>query len=281
MTRNLRHGLAMLAALALIFTGVFIIASQGAYATTTPGPSFATCPNLAGWYANPDEQDQLPTPTVDGLKFEGKDLIHHATSGIDLADMDHVTASFVATTPGKVVFKVETSAPYSTIITNADGKVWSTAMTYDQEGGQGHPVAHYSDLIGKPTKPGKAQFDSASKVVTFGAGYWVEEGSTVVSSISFHGTTYPLTCKPVVESSSPAPHSSSISPAPVKTSAKPHTSSSSAHPGGAAGTGSGSGGALAITGPPVGLIVGGAVSLLILGGAAWFVGRRRKTTFQA
>lgn len=277
MTR-IRTAFAFLGALALILAGSFLIASQGAYATTTPGPSFATCDNLKGWYANPDEQDQLPTPTEDGLKFEGKDLIHHATSGIDLADMDHVTTTFVASTAGKVVFKVETSAPYSTIITNADGKLWSTAMTYDQEGGQGHPVAHYSDLVGKPTKPGKAPFTSASTVVTFGVGYWVEEGSTVVSSISFHGTVYPLTCKPVVvETTSPAPHTSSTSPAPVKTTAAPHTSSTPV----AGGGGSDGGSSLPVTGAPVGLIVGGALALLVLGGAAYFVARRRETTFSA
>jgi hypothetical protein len=278
---RIKIALALVAAFASILAGVFLIASQGAYASSTPGPSFATCDNLKGWYANPDEQDQLPAPTEDGLKFTDKNLIHHATSGIDLADMDHVTTSFVATTAGKVVFKVETSAPYSTIITNADGKVWSTAMTYDQEGGQGHPVAHYSDLVGEPTKPGKAPFTSASMVVTFGVGYWVEEGSTVVSSISFHGTTYPLTC---VQHTATAPVSSaSTSTKPVHSGVPSHAVSSTSHAAGAltGGGTSGTGSALAITGPPVGFIAGGAAVLLAAGGALIYGTRRRRTTFSA
>ncbi len=207
----------------------FYLGTPAAHATETPaGPSFATCSNLTGWYANADEQADLPTATEDGLLFENKDLIHHATSPIDLADMDKVSASFVTTTAGKVVFKVETSSPYSTIITNSDGKLWSTAMSYDQEGGQGHPIDKYSQFVDLATKPGKAAYTSASMVVTFGVGYWVAEGDTVVSSISFHGTNYPLTCKPpVVVTSSPTIKPSHGKPHHPKPS---HTKPSHSHP---------------------------------------------------
>lgn len=209
-----------LVALPLMLTGP-------ASATTTDGPSYETCPNLSGWYVNNDESSDKPAPTADGLLFENKDLIHHATDPIDLADMDKVTGSFVATKPGKVLFKVETSAPYSSIITDADGKFWSTAMTYDQEGGQGHPVAKYSDLLGKPTKPGKPPYTSATNVVTFGIGYAVAEGDTVVKSITFHGKTYPLTC------AAPTQAPTTKTPTPKATSASPvaggiHSSSSPA-----------------------------------------------------
>lgn len=182
-------------------------------------PLESTC--NTGWYVNPDETAFLPEQVENGFKFEGKDLIHHEapSSGIDLADMNSVNYTFDATTAGKVVFKVETSAPYSTIVTNADGKLWSTAMTYDQIGGQGNPVEKYTDFIGKPVKPGKVEFSGASQVETFGVGYWVEEGSTVVTSIKFHGTTYDLKCvPPKTESPTPTPTASeSQSPSPTPT----------------------------------------------------------------
>jgi LPXTG-motif cell wall-anchored protein len=214
-----------LAATAAITLGLALSAvalALPSQATTTAAPSFESCANLKGWYANPDEQAFLPEPTAAGLKFEGKDLIHHGlATPIDFADMDKVAYSFDDTTAGKVVFKVETSAPYSTIVTNADGKIWSTAMTYDQVGGQGNPVAKYTDLLGVPVKPGKVPFTGASRVATFGVGYWVEEGSTVVSSITFHGTTYPLTCPPPASPSASASTSASAS-----ASAKPSASAS-------------------------------------------------------
>jgi len=280
---TLYAGLAAIAALAFVMlTGAVASAT-----TETPGPSFTSCPNLAGWYANPDEQNDLPEPTEAGLKFEGKDLIHHATDPIDLADMDHVTTGFTATTAGKVLFKVETSTPYSTIITNPDGKLWSTAMTYDQEGGQGHPVAHYSDLVGKPTKPGKANFSSASRVATFGVGYAVEEGSTVVSSISFHGHVYPLTCVPPTSSPTPSASSSSASPSP-STSASHSVSPSASHSPAAgvpstspAAHGGAVSGGLPVTGAPAGLLAGGAAALLAIGAGLLLFVRRRKVSFTA
>jgi LPXTG-motif cell wall-anchored protein len=286
----------------------FYLGTPAAMATGKPiGPTWATCPNLVGWYANADEQADLPQPTAYGLKFEGKDLIHHATSPIDFADMDHVTTTFTSTSAGKVVFKVETSAPYSTIITNADGKVWSTAMTYDQEGGQGHPVTHYSDLIGKPTKPGKPMFDSASRVVTFGVGYWVEEGSTVVKTISFHGTVYSLSCFPHSPSASPTPTktasatptatasaSTSPSASPKPTTApptvKPTTATPSSPPSSSAAssappilTGNDTtGGALPTTGPSASPFIIGGLGAIAAGIVLFIVAmRRRKVSFES
>ena len=198
---------AMLAlAAGLAAAGLALATAPAASATEGNPLTYEKCKNLHGWYVNPDEQAYLPEPMFAGLKFEGKDLIHHVapSGGIDFADMDKVTHSFVSTNPGKVVFKVETSAPYSTIVTNADGKIWSTAMSYEQIGGQGNPVAEYTDLIGKPVKPGKVPFSGVSEVETFGVGYWVEEGVTTVNSITFHGTRYPLSCLPVRPTATPA-----------------------------------------------------------------------------
>lgn len=259
-----------------------IIAVLAGFALATVGlaqPANAVPPPLCGmplgWYANQDEQAALPTPTEGGLKFEGKDLIHHATTGIDLADMDHVTGSFTATNAGKVVFKVETSAPYSTIITNPDGKLWSTAMSYDQDGGQGHPVAHYSDLVGKDTKPGKAHFDAASKVTTFGVGYWVEEGSTVVSEISFHGHTYDLTCKPLVAGvPKPKPTPTATHPT-APASSHPATSPpASSHPAMA-----GAAESLPLTGSNIWVLGTIGVAFLLAGVGAVFVAQRHRPRF--
>jgi uncharacterized surface anchored protein len=300
--------LAVLASTTLALAlGTVALALPG-QATTTTGPSFATCPNLAGWYANPDEQQYLPEPTVAGLKFEGKDLIHHGIgTPIDFADMDKVLYSFVATTTGKVVFKVETSTPYSTIVTNADGKLWSTAMTADQVGGQNNPVAKYTDLLDKPVKPGKVPFTGASRVATFGVGYWVEDGSTVVSSITFHGTRYPLTCAPPVTTSptvSPtASASTSATPKPsaststsatatpkpsasVTTSATPRPSASSSSAAPVPTTGDDQtpvAGTLPLTGPGGGpgklfLLTGLGLIMVVSGAVALILIRRRRYT---
>jgi LPXTG-motif cell wall-anchored protein len=240
----------------------------------------------SGWYGNADEQDNLPEPAPAGLLFENKDLIHHATDPIDLADMDKVTASFTATTAGKVVFKVETTGPYSTVITNADGKVWSTAMTYDQEGGQGHPVAHYSDLVGKDTKPGKAHFDGSSKVTTFGVGYWVAEGTTTVSEIKFHGTTYDLTCKIPTTPPTTTPTTAPTTPTAGTSQSASHSASASVSASSSAAqaaptaTAPVRGGGLPVTGAS-GWILFTAAALLGVGAVLLVATRRRRSSFTA
>jgi hypothetical protein len=269
------HALAALIVSGLLATVGLALAAPAQASETAPA---AQCPMPKDFYGNPDEQGNLPTPLYVGLFFEGKDLIHHATAPIDLADMDHVGVGFTSPdNPDKVLFKVETSAPYSTIITNPDGKLWSTAMSYDQEGGQGHPVAKYSGLVGKDTKPGKAKFSADSKVVTFGVGYAVEDGTAIVSSISFHGKDYDLTCKP------PVSHTSAPAATPSSSTPKPHTSTS--HVAGA-GTGvqggSGSTGALAITGLNVWAVTGVGVGIVAVGGALLAaLTARRRITFKA
>lgn len=261
-----------------IAVAALAVAIPGTAQATTPGPSFQTCKNLAGWYANPDEQSDLPTPTVDGLKFEGKDLIHHATDPLDFTDFDKTGKSFEATAAGKVVFKAETSGPYSTIVINADGKIWSTAFKYEAVGGQGNPVAKAEDLIGKPDsmKPGKVPYTAASRIVTFGVGYRVEEDSTVVSSISFHGTKYPLICKTATAGPTATPTKTPIKPTPSKAA----TSRPATTPAGAIGGGDGAGG-LPVTGVNVPMIAGGGALILLSGGALLFLVRRRKVDFSA
>ena len=268
------------AAVTVVFAA--LLAAPAHATTATPGAD--PCKIGTAWYGNPDEQDHLPDRTTAGFTFEGKDLIHHVapSGGIDLADMDKVTYSFAATTAGKVVFKVETSAPYSTIVTNADGTLWSTAMTYDQDGGQGHPVTKYSDLVGKPTKPGKAPFTATSTVATFGVGYWVEDGSTVVTSITFHGTRYDLTCKPTPEPTKTSTSTSASPSASASTSTSPSVSATaSSSPTAVPATGSKPGGGLPVTGPS-GIITAVAGLILLSAGAVAVVAvRRRRTRFTA
>lgn len=182
----------------LALLGVSALVGLGALLFTSPAQAEVAgdenpC-NVQGWYVNPDETADAPTRTPDGFVFDNKDLIHHATSPMDLSDIKPHTGSFEATVVGKVVFKMETEKPYSTIVQNADGKFWSSAMLATQDGGQNNPVENVSDLIGKDVKPGKAKYTSDTHVVSFGVGYWDIPGSTTVKSITFHGTKYRLTC---------------------------------------------------------------------------------------
>lgn len=236
----------------------------GAFALST-GPAQATVSDnpcgVQGFYVNPDEKAYEPARTESGFLFEGKDLIHHATAPLDFPDVKPNTLSFVATVSGKVQGKMETSNPYSTINQNPDGKFWSTAMTYDQEGGQGKPVDNVSDLLGKDVKPGKVKFGETSKVVSFGVGYSVAEGETTVTSITFHGTKYDLTCK--TEATTP--------PSASPTAAQPTTSAPAI----------GRGPTLPVTGASIGLTVGIGGTLLVLGGGAYLVARRRRVKFTA
>jgi len=180
-----------------------------AYATETDAHAVKNsekCPNASGWYTNPDEGDDVPTQKADGFLFEGKDLIHRSVTPQDLADVK--AGSFVAVgTADKVVFKMETTAPYSTIVQTPDGKFWSSKVPAGK-GSQSAPVAHVIDLTDADVValPGKT-YTGATKVVTFGVGYWTESGSTLVKSISFHGHTHALSCKPVA-----SPSTSSSSP---------------------------------------------------------------------
>lgn len=188
--------------------GLFALTSVPVQAT----PSNDNPCGVEGWYVNPDEAAYTPERTYEGFVFKGKDLIHHEVDTLlDFPDVKTDTLSFEATTAGKVQGKMETMNPYSTINQTPSGKFWSTAMSYDQEGGQGKPVDNVSDLLGKPVKPGKVPFGETSKVTTFGVGYITEDGETTVTSITFHGKKYDFTCEktpvttpPVVNPTTPA-----------------------------------------------------------------------------
>jgi hypothetical protein len=253
---------------------------------TEDGPSYASCANLAGWGVPDDEQAGKPKSTVDGLEFGNASNIHHATS-LDLADVKPGSFDTVgAVTGSKPLFKVWTTNPFTTFnLVYVDGKPmwWATAMTYEQDGGQGHPLASLDLFVGKDVKPGKPKLTGDTKAVEFGVGYGNDTGNkAVVSSITFHGKTYDLTCEPKPEptktSGSPSPSASASSSATAKPSASASSSS-------AAGTGLGdngtSGGGLPVTGAAAGGIAGGAAVLLVAGGVLFVMARRRKVKFTA
>lgn len=252
------------------------LAGPASATTTTPGPSFETCANLAGWYVNPDETDRRPTATVDGLKFEGNDLIHHAAA-TTLEDLNHGTFAASPQPDQTSFFSVEVSG---------DGKYgtlrWNSAEGYWEATSQGEQHHDVSPVALADAFP----IHLSHKVVSFGVGYTnTPPGTvaTVVSSVSFSGKTYALTCAPVVQTTSPAPHTSSTSPAPHSSSTTPKPHNSSSTPAGAVHTGGpeGEGGSsLPVTGPSVGWIVGLGVLVLGTGAGLIFLSRRRKVTFE-
>lgn len=270
--------------------GLFGLSAVPAQAT----PASDNPCKVEGFYVNPDEKDYEPTRTEAGFLFEGKDLIHHATS-LDFPDVKTNTLSFKATVDGKVQGKMETSNPYSTINQNLDGKFWSTAMLNDQEGGQNKPVDNVADLIGKDVKPGKVKYSDISKVVSFGVGYVVETGSTTVTSITFHGTKYDFTCKiepspttsPTVKpttsptvTASPTHSSPSATPTSVPTTTSPAPEPSTTTDVAMTPAGNNTdGGDLPVTGStliPTAVLIG--FAMVAGGGALFYVTRRRRTT---
>lgn len=253
-----------------------------AYATETSHPikDSVGCPNAEDWYTNQDEGDNTPTQKADGWLFEGKDLIHHATGPLDLADVKG--GDFTAEgSANKLVFKMETTAPYSTIVQTPDGKFWSSKVPAGK-GSQAAPVDKVIDLTDSDVieQPGK-EYTGATKVTTFGVGYWTESGETLVKSIKFRGKTYKTDCQPVPSTSASPSSSATTKPtssAPTGTASTDPTSNTSTS--NAPVPGSNSGG-LPVTGPSVGLVValGG---ILVIGGIVTAIAvRRRNTRFTA
>lgn len=277
-TRRRSHRLLWtLLAAAFIILGALL--AQPAHATETGGEGLVrgTCPNLTGW---PDREDEVyPKVTAGGLEFGDKTNIHHAIAPLDLADVR--PGSFTATGPAddQLLMKLETDTPYATIVVTSDGKFWSSKIPADQPGGQSHPVAAAVDLVGLAALPGKT-LTANTHVVTVGLGVGNGPGAgRLVSSVTFHGHRYDLTCEPTPSSSSPSPASSSASPKPSKTSGTPKPHGSSSSPGAGAVAGGSNGGALAITGSSTDLIVGLGAVAMALGGVALFAVRRRRTRF--
>lgn len=273
MINKLRTLVALFAA--VVLTGLGLTLASPAHATDA-GPSWASCKNLANFYDNEDEQQRKPTPAEDGLTFENDQLVHHAVA-MDLKDVK--PGAYVASPAPSLddFFSIEV---YST----ADPHGYAT-LRYEQTGPHAGEwnIGGTSEYNTDPVKLAKENGRSTN-VVSFGVGYVATPATgskTVVSSVTFHGVTYDLTCKPDVK---PSASSSSPTPKPSTTSSKPHASAShsATQAAGVGGTGSGTdGGALAITGIDAWQIVVGGVGMLAFGGLAYMLARRRRVRFTA
>ena len=197
----------------------FVLAFGGALAIASPAQGAApqvfvtVCGDGASWYVNGDEDgsdpnqgDRRPFATNDGLVFSPADLIHHATN---LPASSLQPGSFVAApAPDQPsFFSVEVANPsgaYGTLRWN--GAQWS--ITIGSGGGATAGTFSNADpvalLAGRVTKWGAFE-PTTDRVFSFGVGYTNSPPGTVtslVSSISFMGTTYGLSC-PVAPSPSP------------------------------------------------------------------------------
>ncbi|GAB3358683.1 LPXTG cell wall anchor domain-containing protein [Micromonospora halotolerans] len=181
----------------VLSAAVFALALPAALVLPSPasaqaGPVSVASECHTGWYVNPDEAALLPKQTEAGFLFDGPSLVHHATN-VALADVpDEVGFTAADVTGAKPLFKMETTAQYSTINVTADGKFWSSKIPATDEGGQNKPVDKAGDLVGK-----WSGYTEATRVVSFGVGYANDTGNkATVTSITF-GTKYALGCKEV------------------------------------------------------------------------------------
>jgi hypothetical protein len=194
--------------------GFFVALMYGhpAGATTQPSHQPAPCCTTAPeWYVNPDETALKPTQEPLGLLFDGPSLIHHAVTPVTLAsapgDGSFGAFKFHGSMP---LFKLETTAPYSTI-NKTPGGYWSSKIV-SGAGSQSMPLASLADFVGK------WNYTAATMVYSFGVGYANDTGNkALVYWISFGGHKYELKCpkpSPSPSASSPSP---SVSPTPSVT----------------------------------------------------------------
>lgn len=214
-------------AAAAMAAGCVMLAAPLAHAGQ-PDLVVAAC--LPGWYVNPDEIDRKPTPVDGGLEFSGADLIHHAA---DLPLEDLKPGSFVASVaPDQPsFFSVEVrngpDGAYGTLRWDLTTEKWVIVIgpgtgpalavtdgTFTDE----NPVAL---LTGKVTKWGA--FDPATaRVVSFGVGYTKNPPgtvTTVVTSVTFDETPYPLGCQtqPTETATASPSTTTTVSPSPLPT----------------------------------------------------------------
>jgi hypothetical protein len=238
----------------LVMAGVAAVTAlavaPAAYASpqTSSTTGHATC--NADWYVNPDETALKPRQLRDGLLFDGPSLIHHKPAATyTLAQVPG--SGFQARLYEGVLplFKLETSAPYSTLNKTADGKWWSSRIA-SGEGSQGQPVSSPADLVGK------WNYTAETTVLSFGVGYANDVGNkALVTSVSFGGHVYGLACRPQHHSPTPTPSETPTTPGDNGGSSTP-----TGMPSGAPETGDGSGSG------------GGNVALMAAGGLVCALG---------
>lgn len=305
----MKRTLAALAAAAGLFAaGILALAAPGPVLASTGEPSWNSCSKLESWYANPDEQDRKPTPTVMGLKFEGDDLIHHASSGVTV---DTLTPGSYVAVPGP-----DQPSFFSVEVRNADGSGYAT-LRWNQgtgkwnmvTGGQFYENESPAALVKMPPVA------KGKNVFSFGVGYTKNPPgtvATVVRTVTFNGTVYDLSCpqptrapKPVDDGTIPPGHpvptspSATVSPSasttsptsspstsvpPVQTSPPDDEVTVSAEPSQSTGVPiilTGGNGSLPQTGPRTDLIIAGGVLLVGIGTLVTVALRRRKVTFNS
>lgn len=184
-----------IAAIVSLFVGLTLLAPTSPARAATTDLAWSSCPNLKSWSPNEDEQDRRPTPTVDGLQFEGNQLVHHPVA-MDLKDV-HPGAYAATPAPSLVdFFSIEVYSPdaphgYGTLR-------WNTTGANAGQWNIGGTNFYGTDAVQLATDHARS-----TNVVSFGVGYVATPATgtkTVVSSVTFHGVVYPLTCKPATGS---------------------------------------------------------------------------------
>lgn len=291
-----------LAAAAMVAGGI-LLAAPLAYAEQAPDLTVSAC--LPGWYVNPDETDRKPASTEAGLEFAGDDLVHHAAD-LPLADLTPGTfvASVAPDQPS--FFSVEvrnTGGAYGTLRWDTTTEKWVIVIGASADGTATAGTFTDADptvlLTGKITKWGA--FDPATaKVVSFGVGYTKSPPGTVptvVTAVTFAGSTYSLACVVTPSTSSVvASPSQTVSPSPSPSATPPSTSPAASpsgsslppsEPATAEPTSSAPvggiipepGGKLPLTGVAVPLMGGGGLALLAIGAGLLWYSRRRRAEF--
>lgn len=282
----------LLITLGLLAGGALVTLTSTVNATTTPAPL------CTGWYVNADELDRAPTAVATGLKFEGNDLVHHAAN-LPIASLTPGTYVATPAPDQPSFFSVEVRNPsgaYGTLRWNANAGMWQ--ITIGPGAGATDGTFSGADpaalLAGKVTKWGA--FGAGDTVVSFGVGYTNSPPgtvATVVSSVTFAGTSYSLACLPASSSSSASASASSSSSKPASASATATASASSSASATAPPTGSASASQTPLPVVPAGgnrlpttggkLIVVGAVGvgMVLLGVGALFMLKRRDDRFEA
>jgi hypothetical protein len=279
MTKHMRQARRLAATALAVVLGVLAgwIAMDSAEAATTPVAVESTC--LEGWYVNPDEGgadpsqgDRRPVQEEGGLSFTGNQLVHHAApEGLTVDELEPGTFKADPEPSLASFFSVEVwgEGGYATLRWNTSTSKWDMVT-----GGQVYSHEDPAELV-KMTDP-----DKSSMVRTFGVGYVnsPNDGTkTVVSSITFAGTTYDLTCEP-------EPSPSVTTPAATTPPATPPATDPAATPSGTVPPVAG-GPSLPVTGVGLPQIVTAGILLLIAGAVAYLLSpvfkRRRRTTFEA
>lgn len=141
-----------------------------------------------GWYVNPDEENLRPEQKPNGLLFDGPSLIHHAAAG-KLADLQPGSFTADVTVGVAPLFKVETTAPYSTLNYVGPGNLWwSSKIAAGVDGGQGKPQTPEWFTTHTP-------YTADTVLLSFGVGYANDAGNTaLVKTITFAGESYDMAC---------------------------------------------------------------------------------------